>query len=136
MLSVLRKEKKKSMEIYFHGSKNSEEQHKRDWATMTSIKTSFTFTALVCLFSHIDSSFHCGDWKYFLFFWDGATYNIWISETILQSHSIPFISNTTALGIINMQLPVDIMKYLILKQKVVELLNMKATECISLLWGK
>ena len=81
---------------------------------MTSIKMFFTIIALVCLtwtVLLID-----GIQNIFFSFWKEQLM-IYEFQKIFQSHSIPFISNTTASRVINMQLPIDTMKYLILSRR-------------------
>lgn len=112
-LSVLKREIS-NMENYFYDSKNSDQQEKRKWATMTSIKMSFTLEPW-CVSHRLFSLW--GLEIFFFFLWDRATHDIWISEAISQGHSVLFISNTTTSGVINMQLPVDTMKYLILSKR-------------------
>ena len=112
MLSVLRKEKK-NMENHCFDAKNSAQWQKRNWATMTSMKMFFTITALVCLTWTVLID---GIQNIFFSFWKEQLM-IYEFQKIFQSHSIPFISNTTASRVINMQLPIDTMKYLILSRR-------------------
>lgn len=73
---------------------------------------SFTFIALVCC-----------TWsplivwiREILFSFEVEQLAIYGFQNLFHSHSIPFISNTIASRVINMQLPVDTMKYLILSK--------------------
>lgn len=131
MLSVLRKEKKKHGEPLFWCQEFSP-MAKKELSHNDQYENVLYYYSLGV--SHMDCSYR-RDSKYFLFLLERATHDIWISENISKSfNSIYFKyhcleSNKYATAHRHNEV-------FNLEQKVVELLNMKATECVSLLWGK
>lgn len=131
MLSVLRKEKKKRRTIALMPriQPNSKKGTEPQWPVLKCSLLLQPWCVSHGLF------FLQRDLKYFLFLLERATHDIWISENISESfNSIYFKyccleSNKYATAHRHNEV-------FNLEQKVVELLNMKATECVSLLWGK
>lgn len=126
-----KKQNKQDTENYF-GSKNKDEQQKRNWTPMTNIQMFFTFIACVRPTQTALFIVAMGNSAFSFEMEQLTAYDFRNS----QVHSILFISNTTALGHNKHTIACRHSDIFYLKEKIVELWNMKAIECVSLLWSK